>query len=65
MLGDILPFETLDLRDVRATGTTSIGELLAALAPQIGSAQGGGGDGPVLLLNGQRITGFRELRDAG
>ena len=62
-LGDILPLETLDSRDVRATGATSISELLAALAPQIGSAQGRGGEGPVLLLNGQRITGFPELRD--
>jgi len=37
--------------------------LLDALAPQIGSAQGRGGERPVLLLNGQRISGFRELRD--
>ena len=62
-LGDILPLETLDPRDVRATGATSISELLVALAPQIGSAQGRGGEGPILLLNGQRISGFRELRD--
>ena len=34
-----------------------------ALAPQIGSAQGRGGERPVLLLNGQRISSFRELRD--
>ena len=31
--------------------------------PQIGSAQGRGGERPVLLLNGQRISSFRELRD--
>ena len=62
-LGDIAPLETLDARDVRATGATSISELLDALAPQIGSAQGRGGEGPILLLNGQRISGFRELRD--
>jgi len=62
-LGDIAPLETLDSRDVRATGATNITELLSALAPQIGSAQGRGAEGPVLLLNGQRISGFRELRD--
>jgi hypothetical protein len=62
-LGDIAPLETLDSRDVRATGATNITELLSALAPQIGSAQGRGSEGPVLLLNGQRISGFRELRD--
>jgi hypothetical protein len=37
--------------------------LLEALAPEIGSARGRGGGAPVLLLNGQRISGFRELRD--
>jgi hypothetical protein len=63
VVGDIPPENTLDARDVRATGATSINELLEALAPQIGSAQGRGGGSPVLLLNGQRISGFRELRD--
>ena len=63
VVGDIPPENTLDSRDVRATGATNINELLDALAPQIGSAQGRGGERPVLLLNGQRISGFRELRD--
>ena len=63
VVGDIPPEDTLDSRDVRATGATNITELLDALAPQIGSTQGRGGGSPVLLLNGQRISGFRELRD--
>ena len=63
VVGDIPPENTLDARDVRATGATSISELLDALAPQIGSARGRGVGGPVLLLDGQRISGFRELRD--
>ncbi len=63
MIGDIPPQNILDSRDVRATGATSITDLLEALAPQIGSSQGRGGEQPVLLLNGQRISGFRELRD--
>jgi hypothetical protein len=63
VIGDIPPENTLDARDVRATGATNITELLQALAPQIGSVQGRGGEQPVLLLNGQRISGFRELRD--
>ncbi|MFL6764024.1 MAG: TonB-dependent receptor [Sphingomicrobium sp.] len=63
VVGDIPPENTLDARDVRATGATNITELLQAIAPQIGSAQGRGGEQPVLLLNGQRISGFRELRD--
>ncbi len=40
VIGDIPPQNILDSRDVRATGATSIDELLDALAPQIGSAQG-------------------------
>src|SRR5215204_892819 len=63
VIGDIPPEDTLDSRDVRATGATSINELLDALAPQIGSTQGRGGERPILLLNGQRISSFRELRD--
>jgi hypothetical protein len=63
VVGDIPPENTLDARDVRATGATNITELLDALAPQIGSSQGRGGGQPVLLLNGQRISSFREMRD--
>ena len=63
VVGDIPPEDTLDARDVRATGATNINELLDAIAPQIGSARGRGGERPVLLLNGQRISSFRELRD--
>jgi hypothetical protein len=59
VIGDIPPENTLDARDVRATGATNITELLDAIAPQIGSARGRGGERPVLLLNGQRISGFR------
>jgi hypothetical protein len=63
VVGDIPPEDTLDSRDVRATGATNINELLDAIAPQIGSARGRGGEAPVLLLNGQRVSSFRELRD--
>nr|WP_156930279.1 TonB-dependent receptor plug domain-containing protein [Sphingomonas jaspsi] len=63
VVGDIPPENVLNTRDIRATGATSISELLSAVAPQTGSARGRGGGMPVLLLNGQRISGFRELRD--
>ena len=63
VVGDIPPESTLDSRDVRATGATNMDELLGALAPQIGSGQGRGGEQPVLLLNGQRISSYREMRD--
>ncbi|MEO7814790.1 MAG: TonB-dependent receptor plug domain-containing protein [Sphingomicrobium sp.] len=63
VIGDIPPENQLTSRDIRATGATSITELLAAIAPQVGSARGRGAGQPVLLLNGQRISSFRELRD--
>ena len=63
VVGDIPPENTLDARDIRATGATNINDLLDALAPQIGSVRGRGGEAPVLLLNGERISSFRELRD--
>ena len=63
VVGDIPPENVLGSRDVRATGATDINELLEALAPQIGSARGRGGERPVLLLNGKRISSFREMRD--
>lgn len=63
VIGDIPPENSLGSRDIRATGATSISELLDAIAPQIGSARGRGGEAPVLLVNGRRISGFRELRD--
>jgi hypothetical protein len=63
VVGDIPPEKTLNAGDVRATGATNISELLSALAPEIGSSRGRGAGQPVLLLNGQRVSGFRELRD--
>jgi iron complex outermembrane recepter protein len=63
VVGDIPPENTLDARDIRATGATSITDLLEAIAPQVGSVRGRGGEAPVLLLNGQRVSSFREMRD--
>lgn len=63
VIGNIPPENVLTTRDVMATGATDINELLDAIAPQIGSARGRGGERPVMLLNGQRISSFRELRD--
>lgn len=63
VVGNIPPENVLDSRDIRATGATSIAELLASIATQTGSARGRDGGPPVVLLNGQRISGFRELRD--
>ena len=60
---DIPPEIQLDRRDIRATGAGSISELLDVLAPQTRSGRGRGGERPVTLINGRRISGFSEIRD--
>jgi hypothetical protein len=63
VIGDIPAENTLTSRDIRATGATNISDLLDSLASQLGSARGRSSGRPILLLNGQRISGFREMRD--
>lgn len=54
------PVIELDQEQVAAYGATSIADLVAQLSPQIGTGRGRGGR-PVFLVNGQRITNFREI----
>jgi hypothetical protein len=63
VISDIPPELQLDRRDIRATGASSISDLISILAPQTSSTRGRGGDGPVILLDGRRISGFGEVRD--
>ncbi len=57
------PVATLDQDQIAAYGAASIADLLVALAPQTGSGRGRGGGFPVVLVNGQRIASFREMRN--
>lgn len=59
--GDIPAEQVLRPADVRAYGVSSISDLLNELAPQLGSGRGTEGGMPVVLLNGRRISGFREI----
>ncbi len=60
---DVPPIAELSEGDIQATGATSLTELIASVAPQAGSGRGRGGGFPVILINGQRISSFREVRD--
>lgn len=63
VVGDAVPEITLDQREIRALGVSSVEELLAALEPQLASGRGRAGGRPVMLVNGMRISSFREIRD--
>jgi len=57
------PVEVLEEADIASYGVNSIEELLDAISPQTGSGRGRGGGRPIMLLNGQRISSFREMRN--
>ncbi|QLC25342.1 hypothetical protein HFP57_10120 [Parasphingopyxis algicola] len=64
VVGNIPVEQELGEADIASYGASSIEDLLDAIAPQTGSARGrGSGERPIILLNGQRISGFREIRD--
>jgi hypothetical protein len=62
-IGDIKPDLQLAPEDVASYGVSTITDLLDELAPEIGSNSGRGGEGPAILLNGRRISGFNEIRN--
>ena len=57
---DIPPDLTLSAEDIQSYGASSISELLTYLEPVTRSSRGSGGQ-PVMLVNGRRISGFREI----
>ncbi len=62
-VGDIKPDLQLAPEDIQTYGVSTITELLAELAPEIGSNSGRGGEPPAILLNGRRISGVNEIRN--
>lgn len=60
--GDIEPDIVLDAEALRTYGAGNIEELLTALEPLTRSNRGRGDNPPITLLNGRRVSGFREIR---
>lgn len=52
---------SLDERDIRAFGADSLQDLVQQLSAQTSSSRGRGGEPPVVLVNGRRVSGFREV----
>jgi hypothetical protein len=63
VIGDIKPEETFTPAQIQSFGVSTITELLDELAPETRSDRGRGGESPVVLLNGHRISSFSEIRD--
>ena len=63
VITDVPAIEVLEAADISSYGASSLEDLLAALGPQTTSARGRGSGRPAILLNGRRISGFREIRD--
>ncbi|WP_240633916.1 TonB-dependent receptor plug domain-containing protein [Caulobacter flavus] len=59
--GPVEPEVSLDEAAIKAYGAGSVAELMTMLEPLTVSSRGRGGEGPVTLVNGQRISGFQEI----
>ena len=63
VIGDIPPENRLGPADIAGYGVGTVSELLDAIAEQTSSAQGRADEGPVVLVNGKRISGINEVSD--
>lgn len=59
VIGNIKPEQQFNSGDIRALGISSVNDLLTELGPEFESASG---QPPVVLLEGHRISSFREIR---
>lgn len=64
VIGDIPPENQMSPEDIAARGVGTINELLADISDQTQSDQGrDGGSGPIILVNGRRVSGVNEVGD--
>lgn len=60
---EIPPVIELSEGDIASFGASSVQDLLEAISSQTSSSRGRGSGRPIVLINGQRTSGFREIRD--
>jgi hypothetical protein len=62
VVGDIRPEAQLDAADIQSFGASNLADLLQELGPLLRSGRGRGGEPPIVLVNGLRVSGFSEIR---
>ena len=60
---ELPPVVELTEADIASFGASSVQDLLEAISSQTSSSRGRGSGRPIVLINGQRTSGFREIRD--
>tara|TARA_R110000787_G_scaffold215191_4_gene324312 strand:+ start:28045 stop:30564 length:2520 start_codon:yes stop_codon:yes gene_type:complete len=63
VVSEIPPVVELSEADIASYGASSVQDLLEAISSQTTSSRGRGSGRPIVLINGQRTSGFREIRD--
>jgi len=63
VITEVPPIVELDANDVASYGVSSIEDLVSELSSQTTSNRGRGSGRPIVLINGQRTSGFRDIRD--
>lgn len=61
VIGDVPAERSFNPLDLRAYGANDIGELLQTLTPQLTSNRGREASGPVVLVNGKRVSSIAEI----
>ena len=56
------PIVELNEQDIASYGASSLADLVAQLSTEIGSGRGRGSGRPVFLVNGLRVSSFREMQ---
>ncbi len=62
VIGNFPPDIEIGEDEIGSYGAASLAELISSVAPLTGSSRGRGEGGPVILLNGKRVSGFGEIR---
>ncbi|MEW4467972.1 TonB-dependent receptor [Parasphingorhabdus sp. JC815] len=63
VITEVPPIVELNTEDIASYGVSSAADLLEELSAQTSSSRGRGSGRPIVLINGLRTSGFREIRD--